>query len=98
MTLFSLISVLISLAAVASYLNYRYIRLPTTIGVMLVALVASLTIIVAGPMPGVFAITRRRSCRRSTSSRPCCMACLHFPVCSSIHVLRRPGTAPGRRG
>ena len=49
MTLFSLISVLISLAAVASYLNYRYIRLPTTIGVMLVALVGSLIIIVAGP-------------------------------------------------
>ena len=54
MTLFSLISVLISLAAVASYLNYRYIRLPTTIGVMLVALVGSLIIIVAGPYAGGF--------------------------------------------
>jgi NhaP-type Na+/H+ or K+/H+ antiporter len=34
-SLFSLISMLITLAAVSSYFNYRYIKLPTTIGVML---------------------------------------------------------------
>ena len=54
MSLFSLVSVLISLAAVSSYVNYRYIRLPTTIGVMLVALIASLTLILAGPYAGGF--------------------------------------------
>ena len=54
MSLFSLVSTLIALAAVASFLNYRYIRLPTTIGVMLVALVASLGIILAGPFAGGF--------------------------------------------
>jgi CPA1 family monovalent cation:H+ antiporter len=48
MTLFSLVSVLVSLAAVSSYVNYRYIKLPTTIGVMLMALVASLALILAG--------------------------------------------------
>lgn len=45
---FSLVSVLISLAAVSSYINYRYIKLPTTIGVMLVALMASLALITMG--------------------------------------------------
>jgi Na+:H+ antiporter len=48
MNFFSLVSILISLAAVSIYLNYRYIKLPTTVGVMLVALVASLTLILAG--------------------------------------------------
>ncbi len=54
MSLFSLISLLISLAAVSSFINYRYIRLPTTIGVMLVALLASLALILAGPYAGGF--------------------------------------------
>ena len=54
MSLFSLVSILISLAAVSSYLNYRYIKLPTTVGVMLVALVASLTLVLAGPYAGGF--------------------------------------------
>jgi CPA1 family monovalent cation:H+ antiporter len=50
--LFSLMSLLISLAAVSSYINYRYIKLPTTIGVMLVALVASLALVLVGPFAG----------------------------------------------
>ncbi len=54
MSLFSLVSVLLSLAAVSSFVNYRYIKLPTTIGVMLVALIASLTLIIAGPYAGGF--------------------------------------------
>src|SRR4051794_35741362 len=45
MTPFQLAAILLVLAAVFSYLNYRYIRLPTTIGVMLIALVASLVVI-----------------------------------------------------
>ena len=54
MSLFSLISIVISLAAVASFINYRYIRLPTTIGVMLVALAASVLMILLGPYAGGF--------------------------------------------
>ncbi len=54
MSFFSLVSILISLAAVLSYVNYRYIKLPTTVGVMLVALVASLTLILVGPYAGGF--------------------------------------------
>lgn len=49
MNLFSLVSILISLAAVMSYVNYRYIRLPTTIGVMLIALAGSILLILVGP-------------------------------------------------
>jgi Na+:H+ antiporter len=51
---FSLVSILISLAAVSSYVNYRYIKLPTTVGVMLVALVASLALVLIGPYAGGF--------------------------------------------
>ena len=54
MSLFSLVSILISLAAVASYVNYRYIKLPTTVGVMLVALIASLSLVLIGPYAGGF--------------------------------------------
>ncbi len=49
-----MVSLLISLAAVSSYLNYRYIKLPTTVGVMLMALVASLVLVVVGPYAGGF--------------------------------------------
>ncbi len=45
MSLFSLASVLIALAVVSSYINYRYLKLPTTVGVMSVALVVSLAIV-----------------------------------------------------
>ncbi len=54
MSFFSLISILISLAGVSSYINYRYIKLPTTVGVMLVALVGSLTLVLIGPYAGGF--------------------------------------------
>jgi len=49
---FSLVSLLVALAAVSSYINYRYIKLPTTVGVMLVGLVASLTLVLVGPYAG----------------------------------------------
>lgn len=54
MSFFSLVSILVALAAVSSYVNYRYIKLPTTVGVMLVALVASLTLVLIGPYAGGF--------------------------------------------
>ena len=50
MTILNTLSILITLAAIFSYLNYRYIKLPTTIGVMLIALVISIVLIVAGKL------------------------------------------------
>jgi Na+:H+ antiporter len=48
MTAFQIIAVLISLTALFSYLNYRYFKLPPTIGVMLIALLVSLGLIAVG--------------------------------------------------
>lgn len=45
MTIFQIIAILITLTALFSYFNYRYIKLPTTIGVMLIALAVSLLMI-----------------------------------------------------
>ncbi|MDG1853157.1 MAG: sodium:proton antiporter [Verrucomicrobiales bacterium] len=45
---FDIIAVLISLAAIFGYLNYRYVKLPTTIGLMLFGLLFSFVIIIAG--------------------------------------------------
>ena len=53
-TPFDLIALLVTLAALFSYVNHRYIGLPTVIGVMLVALLTSLAIIVVGQFaPGI---------------------------------------------
>lgn len=45
---YSILTILIVLTAVFSYINYRFIRLPATIGIMLIALVASLCIVIIG--------------------------------------------------
>ncbi len=45
MSFFDVVAILITLAAAFSYLNYRVIGLPTTIGIMLIALVMSLALI-----------------------------------------------------
>jgi CPA1 family monovalent cation:H+ antiporter len=48
MTVFQIIAILISLTAAFSYVNYRCFKLPPTIGVMLIALLASAVLIGAG--------------------------------------------------
>lgn len=61
MTIFKIIAIFISIAALASYINYRYIKLPSTIGLMVVGLAMSLSLIglnslgvdVLGPMEGI---------------------------------------------
>ena len=45
MSLFDIIAILITITAIFSYLNFRYLRLPATIGVMLISLVFSAGII-----------------------------------------------------
>ena len=46
MQIFEIIALLTTLAALFSYLNHRFIRLPTTIGLMLISLLMSLSLIV----------------------------------------------------
>jgi Na+:H+ antiporter len=45
MDIFQIIALLLTLTAVFSYINYRFIKLPVTIGVMLIALVFSLVLV-----------------------------------------------------
>lgn len=45
MTVFETIAALITLAALASYVNHRFFRLPTTIGLMSVALIGSIALV-----------------------------------------------------
>lgn len=49
-SIFDIIAVLITLSALFSYINHRYIRLPTTIGLMLIALLMSLGIVALDAM------------------------------------------------
>lgn len=48
MGMFSLIAILISLAAIFSYINFRIIKLPTTIGILLITILTSLVIVILG--------------------------------------------------
>lgn len=48
MELINLIAIIITISALFSYINYKFIKLPTTIGVMAIALVASLLLIAFG--------------------------------------------------
>jgi monovalent cation:H+ antiporter, CPA1 family len=50
MELFDVIAVLVTLTALASYFNHRYVRLHPSVGVMLVSLVMSLGLIVLGKL------------------------------------------------
>jgi CPA1 family monovalent cation:H+ antiporter len=50
MKLFNILAILVTLAAAFSYVNYRYIRLPNTIGLMLISLLVSLGLIALGPL------------------------------------------------
>ena len=47
---FNIISILISLTALASYINYRYVKLPKSIGITSITLILSLFMVVAGKM------------------------------------------------
>ena len=79
MSPFDLVAGLLVLTALLSYLNYRLLRLPTTIGLMALTLLASLAVLLLGPhFPGLEARAaatpaaaspcRRRPSRASTGS------------------------------
>jgi CPA1 family monovalent cation:H+ antiporter len=48
MELFNIISILIALSAFFGYVNYRFIKLPNTIGLMLISLLMSLALVIIG--------------------------------------------------
>jgi CPA1 family monovalent cation:H+ antiporter len=50
MDLFNVLALLITFAAIFAWLNYRFLRLPTTIGLMVIALVFSLLLITVGSL------------------------------------------------
>ncbi len=50
MKLFNILAILITLSAGFSYINHRFIRLPTTIGLMAISLLASLGLIAMGSL------------------------------------------------
>jgi len=50
MKLFNILAILITLSAGFSYINHRFIRLPTAIGLMLIALLVSLGLIALDPL------------------------------------------------
>jgi len=55
MNLYTIITIIVSLAAIFAYLNYRFIKLPSTIGIMILSLVSSLVLVVLGKwMPEFF--------------------------------------------
>ncbi len=56
MAVLDLAALLLTLAAVFSYINYRYIGMPTAIGIMLIAIVMSLVVVGLG-----YYFVRRRS-------------------------------------
>lgn len=50
MNIFSIFAVFITIAALASYVNYRYLKLPMPIGLMAIALLSSLVLVGAGAL------------------------------------------------
>ena len=50
MSFFEIVSMLLCFAAVFAYINYKYIKLPTTIGIMLLSLMFSLVLVLFGEL------------------------------------------------
>jgi len=49
-------AILITLAALFSYLNHRFVRLPNTIGIMIISLLLSLIVLIAGKLGSNFLV------------------------------------------
>lgn len=57
--IYNLITIIIVFTAIFGYVNFKFIKLPATIGIMLISLVASLIIIIGLLYPAFFAGTKR---------------------------------------
>ena len=58
MTVFQIAALLVTLSAAFAYVNYQFIKLPMTVGVMVVSLVASVALLLismVAPQPAIFA-------------------------------------------
>ena len=69
MSVFQIIALLLTLSALFSYLNYCFIKLPTTVGVMLIALIASLVLLPL-QFSGNVEFSALRRCAAHQSQRP----------------------------
>ncbi len=60
MEVYNIITLIVVLAAIFAYINFRFIKLPSTIGIMLISLLASLIVIILGIIsPGFFLKTTK---------------------------------------
>ena len=60
MSIYNLITIIIVFTAIFGYINFKYIKLPGTIGIMLLSLLASLILIVIGLLnPDFFSETKK---------------------------------------
>ena len=50
MNLFHILALLLAIASLFSYLNHRFLRLPATIGIMMIALLFSLGLLMLKPL------------------------------------------------
>lgn len=50
MSLFNIIAIIISISAIFSFINHKYIKLPSTIGIMLISFIVSMGIILSGKL------------------------------------------------
>lgn len=48
MHLYTIITIIVSIAAIFSYINFRFIKLPSTIGIMALSLMSSIVVVFAG--------------------------------------------------
>ena len=87
MDILTIISVLISLSAVFSFINYRYFQLPRTIGLMLFALVLSIALIAAGRFGWDFGGQAREIIQRIDFNRLLLQGMLGFLLfAGALHV------------
>ena len=64
MSAFELVSILVTLTALCSYLNHRFLRLEASIGVMLMGMMIGLGVLFAGALgwPGVESARAAKPC------------------------------------
>jgi hypothetical protein len=75
MALFNAAAVLIALAALFSWLNYRFIRLPATIAMLLFSLATSIGLVALASSAWIPRRLRRTSWSRCNSTQRCSKAC-----------------------
>ena len=98
MTDFQLAALLVSLAALFGYLNHRLLRLPQTIGVMSVALIASLLLLIFGTVTSSVVSVLREVLQRVDLRHLVLDVLLGVPAvrrCAARQPGRPPGPAPG---